>query len=499
MQGINTGNTMHNTTGASAPRVSLPNIHNTWYLVLGVVLLFATHLNHRIIPLAWISGIPFLLYLGKTSGFRSRLLFFLALNVAWALITAKIISPPMPYFFVFLFSVPISLVHLPGYLLWARMRDNRWRVFVFPAAMILMEWIQYTFTPFASWGVAAYTQAGNLPVMQVLSVFGMPGLSFLIYWVNSSAAGYLLNTSAPRIRLLLPLAAVALVFVAGSLRFSNSRPAGKATIAVAAVGTDSEVSGLPLPSAAENKKVQEGLFRRTRKAAGAGAQLVVWNEASTFILPADEKRFTDSLQHLAGSAQIYLVAAFVVPVSQQPLRYQNKYLFVNPEGQVLQTYNKHQPVPGEPAERGTEPLVTWNINQSRVGAAICYDYDFPYMAKGFGQADADIVALPSSDWRGIDPLHTEMAAFRATEQGHSVLRATRFGLSAAITPYGELTVQQSSFDAHDKIMYANLPVKGIPTIYGFIGDLFVYCCISGLAVILIMAFRNRKSAGPKLQ
>ncbi len=28
-------------------------------------------------------------------------------------------------------------------------------------------------------------------------------------------------------------------------------------------------------------------------------------------------------------------------------------------------------------------------------------------------AGADIVAIPSSDWRGIDPLHTKMAAFRA--------------------------------------------------------------------------------------
>jgi len=36
----------------------------------------------------------------------------------------------------------------------------------------------------------------------------------------------------------------------------------------------------------------------------------------------------------------------------------------------------------------------------------------------------------------------------------NLLRSTRFGLSAAITPYGEMVSQMSSFDDHNKIMYA---------------------------------------------
>jgi hypothetical protein len=95
-----------------------------------------------------------------------------------------------------------------------------------------------------------------------------------------------------------------------------------------------------------------------------------------------------------------------------------------------------------------------------VGGAICYDYDFPYLAAKFGKAGADIMALPSSDWRGIDPIHTEMAAYRAIEQGHSVIRSTRFGLSAAITPYGEMVARMSSFDNNDKIMVTTVPKEG---------------------------------------
>ena len=98
---------------------------------------------------------------------------------------------------------------------------------------------------------------------------------------------------------------------------------------------------------------------------------------------------------------------------------------------------KHQPVPGEPAVKGTEAITSTSHFKSNIGGAICYDYDFPYLARQNANAGVDILALPSSDWRGIDPLHTRMAAFRAIEQGHSIIRSTRFGLSAAINPYGE--------------------------------------------------------------
>ena len=111
--------------------------------------------------------------------------------------------------------------------------------------------------------------------------------------------------------------------------------------------------------------------------------------------------------------------------------------------------------------QGKSPLKVADITGTKVGAAICYDYDFPYLAKGYGELGADMVILPSSDWRGIDPVHTEMAAFRAVEQGHSVLRSTRFGLSAAITPYGEMVSQMSSFthDPRTPIAYCRVWVQ----------------------------------------
>ena len=467
-------------------------INPVWFLLMGVILMTASHTTFSIGTAAWMASVPFLIYLSITRGFKSRLLFSVVLIIAWSFIVLKIITPPLTYAMIFLFSIPIGLIQLPGYLLWAKFKNRKWAYLLFPATMVFMEWIQYTFTPFASWGVAAYTQMDNLIIMQSVSLFGMAGLSFLIYWMNITIAEMIIKKDLSFKAIRIPLLVLAAMIIFGSLRYTISKSQGQNTITVAAVCTDSKIGGLPLPSKEITEKDKASLFSRTRTAGYNGAKLVAWNEASIGILPEDEKVWKDSLSSLAAELKIALIASYVVPVSESPLKYENKYLLLQPDGKIAYSYLKHQPVPGEPAIKGKEPLQVIEINETKIGGAICYDYNFPYLAKEFARKKADIVAVPSSDWRGIDPIHTKMAAFRAIEQGHSILRSTRFGLSGAITPYGEIVSQMSSYDDNDKIMMAHLPVKSVTTLYGIIGDVFVYLCIGFILFFLINAAFSKK-------
>lgn len=454
--------------------------------------MFATHLSFSVDIIAWFSSVPFLIYLSVTKGWKSRLLFALTLVISWSFVTAKILSPPMPFLMDFMFSVPLAIIQIPAYLVWDRFKTYKGAVFLFPAILVVMEWLQYTFTPFASWGVGAYTQSHNLTLMQSVSLFGMAGLSFLIYWINISITEIAVKRKIYLLTFQLPLAFLFIFILYGALRFDIAKSNGTTTIAIAAVGTDSNISGLPLPSKKSCEKTNTALFKRTRLAAKSGVKLVVWNEAATIVMPDDETIWRDSLSTLAVKQKISLVASYIVPVSETPLKYENKYLFINSNGVVVYSYHKHQPVPGEPSIKGTEPLKIVYVAGVKIGGAICYDYDFPYLAKGFSQLDADIVVVPSSDWRGIDPIHTKMAAFRAIEQGHSIVRSTRFGLSAAITPYGEMIAQMSSFDENDKIMIVHLPTKKVTTVYSMIGDSFVYLCIGLIIFILSTIFRLKR-------
>ena len=468
------------------------NINPKLFLVIGVLTMTASHMSYSIDLVAWISSVPFLIYLNTTKGLKSRLLFVLAIIISWSLVTAKIVTTPIPFAMVFLFSIPISLFHLPAYLLWDKFKKYKWSFLLFPIILTIMEWVQYTFTPFASWGVAAYTQNHSLSVMQTVSIFGMPGLSFLIYWVNISVAEIISNKKTTYFTFQIPLTVFVFLVMFGALRFDLYKSKSKDTITVATVGTNSEISGLPFPSTELNNTYKDSLLLRTQFAAKNGAQIVSWNEAAIFIQPAEEDKWQVTLSSLAKELNISLIASYVVPVSIEPLKLENKFLSINSKGEIVYQYLKHQPVPGEPSIKGKEPYKIMTDKGLNIGGAICYDFDYPYIAKEFGKLNANIVAIPSSDWRGIDPLHARMAAFRAIEQGYSLLRSTRFGLSAAITPLGEITSQQSSFDNNTKIMVAELPTKKITTLYGIIGDLFIYCCFGILIVVFVSIYTQKK-------
>lgn len=469
--------------------LDLGKINSNWLLLAGAITMMLSQLTFSIDIIGWIAMVPFLLYLHKTKGWKSRLLFVFALIIAWSLIVLKIISPPIPLVFIFLYSIPISLIHLPGYLLWDKYKNRKYSIFIFPAALTILEWVQYTYTPLASWGVAAYTQSHSLDILQFLSIFGMGGISFVIYWVNVSIAGLIVNKEKTYLNFILPLALTVLIILFGAFRTELSKSKGIDTITVATVGTDSEIGGLPLPTENKNENDIKAIIKRTQTAAKAGAKIAVWNEAAFLLKPNNEKKWIDTFQHLASESNITLVASYVLLISESPLQYENKFLLIDSKGKILHTYLKHQPVPGEPAKKGNDALKTFEVENLNFGGAICYDYDFPYLAKEYGSLHADLIALPASDWREIDPLHTRMAAYRAIEQGHSVLRSTRFGLSAAITPYGDMVAKMSSFDSNNKIMIAQIPSKRITTIYSIIGDTLIYFCI---IFLLIFIFFTKK-------
>ena len=48
------------------------------------------------------------------------------------------------------------------------------------------------------------------------------------------------------------------------------------------------------------------------------------------------------------------------------------------------------------------------------------------------------------------------------------------------------------FTTLNRIMYADVPTKGIRTVYVFIGDLFAWLCVIGFVGFIIVAIREKK-------
>ena len=467
--------------------------HPALWLALGALLLVASQMRFGLGVFAWIAPVPWLRYLRVTTGWKSRVGFGGALFAAWTLATLKIITAPLLPVFSVLFSLPMALALGLPFAGWAFVRRRLGEdaaTLAFPALMVAGEWVLHGLLPFGTWGSAANTQVDQLALLQLGSVTGMHGVSFLVY--ASAVLERLLGDARASARKPAMVTATAVI---GALAFGQARLTAASaetvpTRLVAAIGTDSTVGSEPdLPDAARLAADEQGLVRRTEQAARSGAELVVWNEAATMVHPEDEDAWIRRIQELATRLSIDLVAAYVVPLQVEPVFYENKYVFVRRDGTIDHAYFKHQPVPGESAVKGTDPMPRTTDAYGTLGGAICYDYDFPRIA--LANAGVDLVALPSSDWRGIDPIHTQMAALRAIENGHSIVRSTRFGLSAGIDPWGRIRGWLSAHDGDNRVLVVSLPQRGVTTIYGRLGDWFPLLC--GLGGLGLLGFAMRSA------
>lgn len=462
-------------------------------LAAGVALAVAAELRWGIAALAWIAPVPFLLYLRARPGWRGRIAVLGALAVALNLAVAKIATAPVPLPMVPAFAVPLAVAAWLGYLAADSLRlraGERWGLYAFPAAIALVEVALYRMTPLGTWGSGANTQVDHLPVLQLAALLGSSAIGFLVAWTASLVA-VLLGAPRPR-RFALDAALLGACLLAvealGAWRLDATQ--GR-TVTVAGVVADLGPSPAGLPGDAAIAANTEALFARSEQAAARGARLVVWNEAAAVVRKEDEVAFVARGARLARERGVDLVLGYMIPHSLQPLRFENRYAWLSERGELVETYDKHHPVPGEGSAAGTAPLRAHDRPYARAAGAICYDYDFPAMALGHARLGAGLVVVPSSDWRGIDPFHTRMARLRAIEGGFSVLRPVRWATSGAFDAYGRTRATLPFFEENDRILLATLPVERVPTLYGALGDSIALLYASVLLAGAVAAARRR--------
>jgi apolipoprotein N-acyltransferase len=460
---------------------------NALLLLAGSVMLAASQVRFGVGLLGWFAPVPLLVFLGRTSGWSSRLALLGTLCLAWTLAAAKFITPPLPYFLILLNGVSFGIVNGAGYLLWDRLRRNlpsHLGSLAFGAMLVALEWLQFRFTPLASNGAAAYTQLDNLPFLQLTSLFGISGISLLMYWFAAAAADCFLEQRIAWRRVAIPIGLIVVAHAWGAFRIGA--PTEGQTVKVAAVGTNSIWFGGELPDEEERRRVEDALFTRTTSAAEAGASLIVWNEVSNVVDSEHEPELFERAGKLAEEYGVHLVMAYLVPTQQSPPLFENKYTWVGPSGEVIYTYFKQKPVPGEPSVPKGGAAKVLDTELGRMGGAICFDFDYPHLALDLAAQGADIVFLPSSDTPGVDPFHTQIAAVRAIEGGYSVVRSTRMGLSAGIDPHGRIRGWLSSNETDERVLLVDLPKKGVWTLYSAIGDALAYVALAYLAFLVVL-------------
>lgn len=391
--------------------------------------------------------------------------------------------------------------------LFAAQPGGVWSTLVFPVTWTAVGFLTARFNPFGTWGMLAYTQHGIGPLMQLASVTGIWGIDFLITWfaaVANWAWDLHFDWSLIQNGVAFYGAVLGLVLVGGGLRLALAPH--RATVRVAGLawpeggpesGEYERVLSAVFRQAIDDQvqesmaRLQEVFFERTLREARAGAQIILWSEASVLVLKEEEEALIERARSLARANNVYLLMGLAVlsPGANRPL--ENKAVFVSSAGEVMASYNKTMAVPGLERQLmtpGTGRIPVVETPYGRVASPICFDLDFPHLVRQVGVAGADLLLVLAADWAAITHLHQAMAEFRAVENGTAMVRVTRSGGSGAVDPYGRRCAFLDSYTTEDAVLVANVPVRaGRGTMYSSAGDLFAWLCVFGVAVLVVRA------------
>ncbi len=474
-----------------------------WLAIGAILLLFSN--GRWIIPLAaWLVGVFIIRFLRTQKSIRGLILVLLTSIVVTIIAWQGMI--PVPGVFYYLIAAGIGTTFFLPYLadrLIAPRLGGFASTLVFPLAWTAAEYLNSLASPYGTWGALAYTQYGNLPLVQIVSVTGVWGLAFLMAWFASVvnwAWEQEFVWSRMRRGIGLYAGILALVLLFGGARLALFAPRSNTT-AVAAITSSHDIFSEEALAAGDWESLRpafatvlDGLLERSQQAAQAGAKIIAWHEGAALMLKEDEAAFIERGRELARQEQVYLgmaLAALSDGFPNQPA--ENKLVLIDPSGDVVWEYWKSIPVPGEPSIAGDGQILTQDTPYGRIAAAICFDADFPSLIHQAGKAGADVMLVPSSDWSDIDPLHTQMASFRAIENGFSLVRITGNGLSAAFDYQGRVLAAVDYFTSGEQVMIAHVPVQGVRTIYSVVGDLFAWLCVAGSVTFVGWAVIRRKT------
>jgi apolipoprotein N-acyltransferase len=385
---------------------------------------------------------------------------------------------------------------------------------VFPTAWAATEYV-LSRGPYGTWGSVAYSQYGNLALLQILAVTGLWGITFLIGWF-AAVCNWLweegLDSKRARRGAWLCGGAIGSVMLLGGARMALFPPSSH-TVRVASI---SKRKIEPELSDAVSERLFEGqatsddmdaiqrwatamdndLLSRAEREMQAGAKIVFWGEANAPVLKEDETAFVARGGGMAMKYHIYFGMSLGVLNRGRAPSLENKLVLIQPNGQVAWEYNKARPVPGPEAAlqvRGDGKLRGLDTPYGQVSSIICFDGDFPQLLAQAGALRTDVMLDPSNDWRAIDPWHTQMASFRTIEQGFNLIRQTSQGLSAAFDYQGRRLAAMDHYQTTDHAMVSQVPTRGVWTIYTRLGDWFAWLCLVGLACLTLLPLRKKRA------
>lgn len=477
-------------------------------MILGMGLFLLSN-GKWIVPIfTWIAPVFLIMAFRTIKSWYGRLLFFILIFILRSIQFKGMVPAPEVMYYMIILSGSIFIM-LP-YIIdrWLSKKINGFTAtLIFPIVSVIAEYVVAILTEYAgSWGSLAHTQ-DNLALLQITSITGMWGLTFIIAWVGSTINYFWenrLEIENIKKSIILFSAIIFSVFLFGQIR-NSFFPSNSKTVRIASIihnqslaDSTNFIQDIKRLSAFRNQtsQTQAKLFSLSLKAADAGAKIIFLHEASLLVLKDDEKELVDKGCKLARNKNVYFgLSLFVMPKDFPKTLGEAKTVWINPQGNIIWEFNKAYPTPSDPIIAGDKKIKTFDSPYGKIASVICFDMDFPTFINQAGKKNVDIMLVPANDWEKITPYHANLSKLRAIENGFSMVRCTGQGLSLAVDYNGKVLNQLNYYQTEENIMISDIPIKGVKTIYAKMGDWFVWACIIGLLFIFGNVIFRKKIKG----
>lgn len=532
-------------------RAALPTRVEAALAVASSALLILSFPDFNLWPLAWVALIPLLTVVGRRpEAARSFLLGWLMGTVfffgsCYWLTYAMVRYGGIPIWIAYPLLIPGAMVLglFPALccLLLARLvvRRGAWAILLAPPAWAALEWARLGVTG-QLWNAAGYSQAYVTTLIQPASWGGVYSVSFLIVAVNAAVTFALLKRTARGLLLSIAVIAfVACVLLASDL-YAGAREATSMTRPDAiAVAVQPNVPMEPVEDLAEVEALAERHRTLTKEAlgqweregrldnAGGGKiydipedekqalglsvpRLVIWPESPMNFTYQNDAALREWIARFAKENRTALILNSLEPAPGGGAY--NSAVMINEEGRKVAQYDKirllpfgeYVPVPRWLPGASLIPVMVGDFTPGaeyklmqvanvRFGVFICFESAFPSISREFARGGADVLINISNDgYLGPTPVmrqHLANTVFRAVETGRPVVRVTNTGISAYITPKGEVIGATGGFKP-DVRVWAIRPTGAGKTFYTRYGDLFVGLCAALSLVALVMTMRK---------
>lgn len=385
------------------------------------------------------------------------------------------------------------------------------------------------------WGLMAHTQHLNYPIIQVSSITGAYGVSFLVVAVNAALALGILSLGPFRSLAPAPVSKRTLLFsVCGVTALLTLALAyGRHALEQPVAGRKIKIAVLQGNIAQERKWdrdfasfIRERYSGLTKEAALGKPDLIIWPEAATPGYVLQSSSLLPWLRDLVREANAFFIVGSAEPPKFMGAAYPkdkqgNSALYYGADGQIRGQYLKMHLVPfteylpfegrfpwpdwiakkGQQWDLPGKDAVLFQYRNSLIGVVICWESIFPELFRGFVRDGANLmVNITNEGWFRdlIQYQYLAMNVFRAVENRVCLVRAANVGVSCVIDPHGRVIgrVRKNDSDLNvEGYLIDDVLLLEERTFYTRNGDVFVYSCIAVTALVLILAFRVRGFSG----